>query len=156
MVTVSRNLIQYYGIETCSYTNGNFKQFNVDNTFCIPVVKPDIEQIVKVWGQVKISNYKIIKTPKAKSLEGQVLTGFKLVIMGEIQMKYEYVALEKEQSVHTAHNIIPFCEYIVMPEEFNPIAVVFPTISIEDIYSEQLSDRCIYSNITMMINAEIC
>lgn len=156
MATVMRNLIQYSGIDTCNYTNGTFKQFNVDNTFCVAVIKPDIEQIIKVWANAKICNYKIIKTPKGKSLEGQTLTGYKLIIMGEVEMKYEYVALEKEQSTHISHNVIPFCEYVVMPKEFNPISLTSPTILIEDIHSEQLSNRCIYSNITMMLNADIC
>lgn len=156
MTAVMRDLIQYEGIEGCNYTNGSFKQINVDNTFCVPVMKPDIEQIVKVWSDAKIYKYKIIKTPIGKSLEGQVLTGYKLIIMGQVSMKYEYVALEKTQSVHTAHTVIPFCSYIVMPEKFNPSSIVVPTVLIEDIHSEQVGNRCVYSNITMMLNAEIC
>ncbi|MGL5416307.1 MAG: SPOCS domain-containing protein [Clostridium sp.] len=156
MSAVMRNLIQYEGIEGCNYINGNFKQDNIENTFCIPLVKPDIEQIVKVWGKAKINKYKIIKTPIGKSLEGQVLTGYKVLVMGEVKMKYEYVALEKEQSVHTAHNIVPFCSYVVMPEDFNPVATAFPTVLMEDIDSQQLNNRCIYSNITLMFNVEVC
>lgn len=156
MAPVMRDLIQYEGIEGCNYTNGSFKQTNVDNTFCVPVVKPDIEQIVKVWGNAEIYKYRIIKTPVGESLEGQLLTGYKLIIMGQIKMKYEYVALEETQSVHTAHNVVPFCSYIVMPKKFNPSSLVFPTVLIEDIHSEQVGDRCVYSNITIMLNAEIC
>lgn len=156
MAVVIRNLIQYDGIEECIYTDSNFKQFNVDNTFAVPVVKPDIEQIVKVWARARICSHKIIKTPVGESLEGQVLNGYKLIFMGEINMKYEYVALKKEQSVHTAHNIIPFCSYIVMPKAFNQSSLVTPILWVEDIYSELLNTRCIYSNITLMANAEIC
>lgn len=156
MIPVMRNLIQYFGVEKCNYTLGNFKQINVDNTFCIPVVKPDIEQIVKVWSEAKICKHKIIKTPIGKSYEGQKLTGYKLVIMGEIKMKYEYVALNETQTVHTAHNNIPFCGYIVLPERFNPSTIVFPTVAIEDIHADQCGIRSIYSNVTMLLNVELC
>lgn len=156
MATVMRNLVQYEGVESCIHTEGNFKQFNVDNTFCIPMVKPDIEQLVKVWAKVKIHSHKLIKTPVGESLEGQVLNGYKLILMGEISMKYEYVSLTKEQSVHTAHNTVPFCTYIVMPKDFNPVSSILPLLWIEDIYSEQLNNRCVYSNITIMASAEIC
>ena len=156
MATIIRNLIQYNGIDTCRYNTENFKQVNVSDTFCIPIVKPDIEQIVKVWSEAEICNYEIVKTPVATSLEGQILTGYKLVIMGNVKMKFEYVALEKTQSVHTAHTIIPFCGYIVLPKEFNPIAVVLPNVSIEDIHVQQLGERCIYSSLAMLLSAEIC
>lgn len=156
MGTIVRNLIRYEGREDCNYTNGSFKQTNVDNIFCLPLVKPDIEQIVKVWAKAKICKYDLIKTPVGVSLEGQNLTGYKLVIMGDIKVKYEYVALEKSQSVHTASNIIPFCSYIVMPEVFNPKAIVYPMVAIEDIHSEQVSNRCIYTNITIILSADIC
>lgn len=156
MSAVIRNLIKYEGIDECNYINNNFKQDNIESTFCIPTVKPDIEQIVRVWSNAKIDKYKIIKTPKGESLEGQVLTGYKLGIIGEIFMKYEYVSLKREQSVHTAHNIIPFCCYIVMPQDYNEVAFIMPTVLIEDINSQQLNNRCIYSNITLMFNVEIC
>lgn len=156
MAAIIRNLIQYEGIEECIYTDGNFKQFNVDDTFVIPILKPDVEQIVKVWAKARVCSHKIIKTPIGESVEGQVLTGYKLILMGEINAKYEYVALKKEQSVHTAHNIIPFCSYVVMPKAFNPSSLVTPIIWIEDIHAELLGTRCIYNNVTLMVNAEIC
>lgn len=156
MGTVIRNLIQYEGGEECNYTNGAFRQMNVDNIFCLPIVKPDIEQIVKVWVDANICKYELIKTPIGTSLEGQNLTGYKLMIMGEIKVKYEYVALEETQSVHTAHNIVPFCGYIVMPEVFNPKSIVYPMVLVEDIHSEQVSNRCIYTNVTIMLNSDIC
>lgn len=156
MGTVIRNLIKYEGIEKCDYIDGVFKQINVDNIFGLPVVKPDIEQIVKVTTDAKILKYELIRTPIGKSLEGQNLTGYKLMIMGDINFKYQYVALEKTQSVHTAHDSVPFCSYIVMPKIFNPNSIVYPIIIVEDVNSEQVGNRCIYNNVTLMLSADIC
>lgn len=152
-----RGLIEYNGINACSYENlPHFKQMNTDFTFCIPVQKPNIEQISKVWAKACILNQKIVKTPKGTSLEGQHVTGYKLMIQGDIEYKVEYVADVATQSLHTAHTTIPFCGYIVLPKKFNTSSFVSASALIEDIYSEQIDTRCIYNNITLMLIADIC
>lgn len=152
-----RNLIEYNGISTCKYTHlPHFNQVIKDFTFCMPIQKPDIEQIVKVWVTPCIVQQKIVKTPKGTSLEGQNVTGYKVMVIGDLQVKVEYVALEVTQSIHSAHTVMPFCGYIVLPEKFNPHALVTTNVIVEDIHSEQLDTRCIYNNITMMLVADIC
>lgn len=157
MDSYMNGLIEYQGIDDCSFSNPDiFKQTNIDNTFYLPIQKPDIEQIVKVKAESKIDNYKIVRTPVGVSLEGQRVTGYKLMACGEVTLQYSYVANKEDQSMHSATNIIPFCEYIVMPEDFNPFLTISPLVLIEDIYSEQLDMRCIYNNITLMIVVDLC
>lgn len=152
-----RDLIEYNNInEYCVKNLETFKQTNVDYVFCIPNQKPDIEQIVKVWATPFIECEKLVKTPVGTSLEGQRITGYKYLIEGYITLKVEYVALETEQSLHTAHTDIPFCSYVVMPEGFNKNALITPSILIEDINSLQMDCRCIYNNITFMTIVDLC
>lgn len=152
-----RNLIEYYGIDNCSIDHINyFKQINVDFTFCVPIQKPNIEQLVKVWATPCVVQQKVIQTPKGISLEGQKITGYKCMISGDINYKVEYVALEPTQPLHTAHTTIPFCGYIVLPETFNPNSILTISIAVEDIYSELVDERCIYNNVTMMLIADLC
>lgn len=157
MATTNRELIAYEGISTC--TPKDLKYFNQviqDFTFCVPVQKPDIEQIVKVWTTPCIRTQKIVKTPKGTSLEGQQVTGYKLMVVGDIHYKVEYVALECEQSLHTAHTVIPFCGYIVLPEKFSLNNFITASVLVEDAHAEQLDKRCIYNNVTMMLVADLC
>lgn len=156
MNKIQRGLIEYNGINTCPKNVLNFKQIIVENIFSIPSVKPDMEQLVKVYADPIIVHHEIVETPIGTSLEGQILTGYKLLISGDINIKFEYVALEETQSVHTAHNRFPFCGYIVLPKDFNKCSLVFPTVSIEDIYAEKTDLRCIYSTVTMMLSTDIC
>lgn len=156
MSKVQRGLIEYNGINSYPKNVLNFKQINIENIFSIPSIKPDIKQLVKVYANSEIIHHKIVKTPVGKSLEGQTLTGYKLLISGDIIMKFEYITLEKTQPVHIAHNRFPFCGYIALPENLNKYSTTFPTITIEDIYSEKTDSRCIYSTITMMLSADIC
>ncbi|MGL6106064.1 DUF3794 domain-containing protein [Romboutsia sp.] len=152
-----RNLIEYNGIESCSYGNlEHFTQMNTDYQFCIPSQKPDIEQIVRVWVKGDIEHYEVIKTPIGISFEGQESTGFKLLIAGSLDLKIEYVACGCAQSIHTAHTKFPFCGHVVLPKNFNTSSILFPNISIEDIFSEKIDPRCIYNNVTLLLIADIC
>ena len=157
MGSVFRDLIEYNNInEKCVHHVENFRQTNIDYVFCIPVQKPDIEQITKVWVEPCIKCEKLVKTPVGRSLEGQVVTGYKYLVEGYITLKIEYVALEACQSLHTAHTEIPFCSYVVMPKGLNVNSLLVPTVVIEDINSVQMDARCIYNNITFMTIVDIC
>ncbi|MEG0857421.1 MAG: DUF3794 domain-containing protein [Terrisporobacter sp.] len=157
MENIQKNLILYNGISNCKPSNIQyFNQINIDFTLCLPKQKPDIDQITKVWIDTCIVESEIIKTPIGTSLEGQILTGYKLLVCGDIKLKIEYIACDTTQSVHSAHTVIPFCEYIVLPTNTNPNTLINPSIIVEDIFSEQLDCRCIYNNITMMLIANIC
>lgn len=157
MSSVQKGLITYQGIDSECFENMmNFKQFNIDNVFQIPCHKPNIEQIVKVWVHTCIEHFELVKTPVGVSLEGQEVTGFKLLVSGDLSTKIEYVADESSQSVHTAHAKIPFCNYVVLPKDFNPNSMIFPSVSVEDIFADQIDCRCVYTNVTMLLVAEIC
>lgn len=157
MGSLQKGLTTYYGIDNYQFENlTNFKQFSMDYVFCIPCKKPNIEKIVKVWVDSSIEHYEVVKTPVGISLEGSEVTGYKLLISGDISLRVEYIADEPTQTVHTAHTLIPFCSYIVMPVNFNPDSMILPSISIEDVYSEKIDCRSIYNNVTMLLIADIC
>lgn len=156
MASIERGLIEYNGIDVCRKNNlKNFKQVNYESTFCVPGQKPDIEQIVKVYAKTSISKSEIVKTPVGKSLEGQEVTGYKLLISGDINYKIQYVANEATQSVHTFHKCVPFCGYVVLPKNFNTGVYISPSALIEDISVEQIDCRCVYSNITLLLLVDI-
>lgn len=156
MSSIDRGLIEYRGLDTCIKGNlKNFKQVNYENTFSIPCQKPDMEQIVRVDSKASIFKYEVIKTPIGVSLEGQEVTGHKLLVCGDINYKLQYVANEPTQSVHTFHQTVPFCGYIVLPKKFNAGAYINPSTLIEDISVQQIDSRCVYSNITMLLVANI-
>lgn len=153
-----KNLIEYDGIADIlpEYPNkyGAFKEFSIEETLEIPSVKPDIEQILKISVAVIIKCTKIIETPQGISLEGQIITGRKLIVKGRLNQIVEYVADEVTQPVHAAHFSIPFCTFIVIPEDYEEDSV-YVSSYIEDIFIEQIDKRNIYKNITMILDAEI-
>ena len=79
MASVMRNFIEIEGINTnCIPKDAtSFKQFNVEETVCIPVAKPDIEQIIKIIVESEITStrsiantsWKIIRRASTNRLE---------------------------------------------------------------------------------------
>ncbi|MGL4367231.1 MAG: DUF3794 domain-containing protein, partial [Brevinemataceae bacterium] len=156
MASVDRGLIEYREIDVCSDREfKTFRQINYENIFSVACQKPDIEQIIKVDGKVNILNYEFIKTPVGTSVEGQKLTGYKLLVNGDIVYKIQYFSKNEQQSVHTFHHTAPFCGSVVLPNCFNTSSYVCPSVLIEDISINQIDERCVYSNILVLLIADI-
>jgi hypothetical protein len=157
-MSILRNFVEIEGINTqCIPSNVDaFKQFNVEETVCIPDRKPDIEQVLKVIAKVNITSTRIIRTPIGTSLEGQILTGWKVIVEGEVEQKVQYVAELPDQPSHVADFIIPFSTFVVLPQDFVVGTPTTVTPFIEDVFVEQLDKRCIFKNITILLTVEFC
>lgn len=151
------NMIEYNGIDKNLPDNPTvFTQFNFNKVLCIPHQKPDIERIVRLDTKVIIDNYKIIKTPKGTSLEGQTLTGCKLIVQGRIKQLVMYVANERDQSVHSTHFEECFCKFIVLPRNFSRLTSVKVIPYIEDVTITDNDERCFCECINIFLDARVC
>ncbi|MGL4798626.1 MAG: SPOCS domain-containing protein [Cellulosilyticaceae bacterium] len=155
MSSITRDLIEYSYDNACypleSYA---FKQINVDTVGAIPDCKPAIEQVLKVSASVKVLYHKIIKTPKGKSIEGNVLTGKKVIVEGVIEQKVQYVACEEVQSVHVVSFSTPFISYVVLPDNINCCGGIVVSAFIEDMIAKPDTCRQFYMNNTILIVVE--
>ncbi|MGO5075974.1 SPOCS domain-containing protein [Clostridium sporogenes] len=133
----------------------SFKQLSREEYVKIPIQKPDIEEILNTLVDIKITDTKVIKTPVGISLEGQKLTGHKLIVEGILNQKVEYISCAKEQSVHAAHFRVPFSSFIVLPENFVEGTSIQVEGMVEDIYTKLINKRTIFKNITFIIIAKI-
>lgn len=158
MASILKGLIEYEGtaqlLPQFSEPLAAIKEFNVEELFELPFTKPDIEMILKVKSELVILSTKVIKTPIGKSLENQTLTGWKLIVEGELRQVVQYVADERCQSIHGAHSSAPFSTFIVLPPDFDETQCVTVEGYIEDIYAEQIDSRTIFKNITLLLVAQ--
>lgn len=151
MKSIFKNLVEYKGINNCiSHDLQNFKQCNYDGTFYIPCQKPDILEITVVESSISILHDEVVKTIKGTSLEGQISTGFKLLISGDINYRIQY---STANSVQVIHITTPFGGYVTLPKDFNINSSVKSGALIEDISIKKLSNRSFYSNITVLLVA---
>lgn len=158
------NMIEYQGISDIFPDNPTtFTQITVCSDLCIPGFKPDIQRVTKVSTSVYINDYKVIKTPIATSLEGQNLTGTKLIVHGTIKYVVVYIADDCTQSLYSAAFIEPFCTFVVLPNYFLSSTPIDITPYIEDVSVDNFcpdllenSKRIINICSTLFINVTFC
>lgn len=132
----------------------SFKQISREETVSIPNQKPDIEEILNTLVDVVVTDTKVIETIKSISLEGQKLSGFKLIVEGKFNQKVEYIADLPDQPVHAAHFVVPFSTFIILPENFEMGTPIEVEAEVEDIFTELLDPRTIFKNITFRLVAK--
>ncbi len=160
MPSFTRNLIEYSGeqlkIKSNCKPNSTFKQSTIDINFCLNECKNKIKDILRANIDTKIQEVKVVKTAVGTSVEGQTLTGNKLMIIGEFTLKTTYVTDTTDYKVESYTVSIPFSDYIVLPSSFVNLTFIKPEIYIEDMYIKNIDDKCIFGNITYLVQAEIC
>lgn len=132
-----------------------FKQMSIETYLRIPEVKPNIETINTMTGSIDQLACHVIETVQGKSTEGQNLTGYKLIIRGQVNLVIEYTALEETQHVHSAHYTVPFSTFIILPADYEIGSKIEITGMIEDIYYNAIDIRTFFANITALLNAKI-
>ncbi|WP_066869880.1 SPOCS domain-containing protein [Clostridium mediterraneense] len=132
-----------------------FKQLSVDKNLCVPIQKPDIEEINEAKVEAKIVSCHVIETPVSISNEGQKLSGYKLIVKGELKEIIEYTSDTLEQSVHSAHYLIPFSSFVVLPKNYSLGSKIDIEAIVEDVYYKQLDCRSFFTNVALLINAKV-
>ncbi|WP_010652029.1 DUF3794 domain-containing protein [Oceanobacillus massiliensis] len=102
-------MVQYSGIadiEDYPCKPITYKQNSIIKKQCVPSKKPSIENVLKVISLLKIYDIKPVHNPY----------DIKFVVTGIIKQRVLYTALLEEQSVHSFHIEIPFCELIIVHE----------------------------------------
>lgn len=129
----------------------SFKQLNIDEYLIINSSKPDIKEINNLKVLIDINTYNVIQTSIAKSSEGKILSGYKLIVHGLLNQIVEYVADDVIQSVHTDSFTTPFSSYIILPQDFNVINNVIIEPTIENIYYNRIDTRSLFESISVLL-----
>ncbi|MGL5694381.1 MAG: hypothetical protein ACRCXA_09900 [Peptostreptococcaceae bacterium] len=157
MSNIMRDGILYSGIDDYIPENiDSFTQMNVDKILNIDKGMPDIDEILKVNVEPHIKDKNIVKTAIGVSLEGQKLTGYKLLSQGEFKIRVDCCAQDLVSSIYTFRESIFFNNSTTLPRESNLNSKIYENIYIEDIYSQKLSPREILINISFIFIAEAC
>ncbi|MEG0857419.1 MAG: hypothetical protein RSG52_13170 [Terrisporobacter sp.] len=157
MGNLIRDGVLYSGIDEYIPENINsFTQMNVDKILCIDNNMPDIEDILKVNVSFNTKHSKIVKTAIGVSLEGQKLTGYRLLSEGEFNLRIDCCADDFVSTIYTFRDKIFFNNSTTLPSDSNLNSKIYENIYIEDIYSQKLSTREILINISFIFIAEAC
>lgn len=133
--------LDYYPSKKCII---NCKQNIYTVDVCIPCKKPDVEDIEEIKATMCTTKCKLIDT----------ILGPKIVFNGITNIKVIYTANNDEQSLHSAHWNIPFCDFILIDnmcnKEFNMNSLNL-FIGIEDICINCYDER--YINLSIIFIA---
>jgi hypothetical protein len=161
MNCITTDIIDIVGL--CDSTSLNldanpyWTQLSIPENLLVPEEKPEIEQINSVNISVEIIRQKVVVTPKGRNIEGKIETGRKLIIEGNLCQAISYTGAVLEQSVHTAHFIVPFSAFIIIPlkiRETDTLHINFQiNPCIEDVFVKSFCGCEIFKNVTLLLQA---
>lgn len=141
-----------------------FKEEAICEVLTIPCQKPDMERILDIMVWPEIENIRLVDTEEGYSIEGQRLSGTKLVVEVRLKEKVTYVADEITQSVHAAHYETLKSIFVVVPAiiDDKPICNLVKTgrLSVEpyveDAMWEMIDCRRIHKCVMLFLNVTVC
>lgn len=138
---------------------GAWTQISVLELFRLPVDKPAIGTIDKVFAEVQQVSTRMVNTPigpcpAKENLEGTRLTGKKLAVEGVIRQKVVYTAAKPDQPVFTVYFDSRFSAFIVLaPDDDLKDFCVEPCI--ETVFAIPFNPREIFNHVTLFLQAKI-
>lgn len=158
MSAVIKDLIEYEGIDSINITSNNnaFKQMRVDETSSVPLNKPDIFQITRISIEKNIIDSYLVRTPVGKSIEGSNLTGLKIFISGNLKIKVQYLTQEKCNLVNSFFYETAYSGTVVLPSGTKEKSYIAPGVLIEDVFVKKYGQRSIYTNVNLVLTANVC
>lgn len=140
-----------------------FKQSLVKHEISIPDNKPKIKDIMSISAENEVIYSELIKTEKEQSIEGQNLSGYKIIVLIKEKYILTYTTENEACMSHVAHyNQFYYSEFIVVPESIDgiDIEILFKrcklniTPYIQDICIYKVNDRNVYTYNNILINME--
>ncbi|MGL4991563.1 MAG: hypothetical protein ACRCYC_01930 [Paraclostridium sp.] len=153
-----RDLVEYNGIEILNIPKNDniFKNIYLEERVLLPLNKHDIKQITKVDIFCDITESKVIKTAMGKSFEGQILTGGKLFVAGNMKIKFQYISYDGEQLLNSFIHDSLYSGTIVLPEGSKEELYIQANTFVEDLYIISYREREIYLSIDLLLLASVC
>lgn len=155
MKSIIREKTVYTGISDYIPENiDSFTQMSVNKILTIEDNSRSIDDILKISVAPNITNSKIVKTAIGKSLEGQHLTGYKLLSEGEFFIQINYSCDDEYGGIYIYKDKIYFNNATTLNEDMNQNSRAICNVYIEDIYGDKLSDKEIHLNINFIFTVE--
>ncbi|MGL5380750.1 hypothetical protein [Clostridium sp.] len=141
-----------------------FKEEAICEVLTIPCQKPDMERPLEVIVWAEIENIRTVETEQGVSVEGQKLSGTKLVVEVRLKEKLTYVANEATQTVHAAHYETLKSMFVIVPSELNgkPICNLLKSQRlrvipyVEDVTWRMLDCRNIHKCVMLFLDVKAC
>lgn len=155
------NSIDYIGVSTNLPKDIKyFKEELVSTSYTLNEDALDIDKIISVSIDTKITSIKLINTAVRTSSEGQKLMGRKILIELSINYKIKYLSDGKEKYLYMLKESMTKAMYVVLPstikeekiEELLRKKRVGAQVFVEDLYAKLRNKKEIYIRNLILIN----
>ena len=156
-MNLNSNYIEYEGINApnCSSLNLiTFKEFSLSEILELPFAECEDGNILKTTATVNVLNKKLIKTPISTSIEGQVLTGLKIGIEGEVWTKITYSSDVNNQSLNVLNYKTNFYISTTVPNYIKTAETLKASVYVENISIEPYSENAVCENLVLLLVLE--
>lgn len=132
----------------------SFTQMNINKILTLDETLPNIDEILKVSVSSAVKDSKIAKTAIGTSLEGQHLTGYKLLTEGAFSVQVNYSSDDESNAIYIHRDTLYFNNATTLNSEINQDFRTISSVYIEDIYAEKINSRDVLLNISFIFTAE--
>lgn len=141
MKKASKTNISYSGLNESIPENINvFNHKTINKIIKLNDLFLDIDEILSLNIGYNLDHNKIVKTGKGISIEGEELTGIKLISEGNFIIRIDYCG-KNDGCIYTFRESIDFNNAINIPYEWGYNKKINQHIYIEDVSCEKINER---------------
>ena len=128
-----------------------FKQFNVYETLQFPYKHINLQIPIEAITKLDIKSTKIIDTFQGTSIEGQYLTGKKLIVLGTLNIKLLIPYWDCKPKIRLQYMNLPFSTFIIVPKEICEDQPINLKYLIEDSTAKAITTHSILVSETILL-----
>ena len=131
-------------------TNPGFTEFEIENNF---IIEDGCAEIIDISEDIEIEDNYIIKTATGRSLNGEIMNLYKLVVIGYLNLYLEYAHRKESEEVYIKKEKQRFVEIIVLAEDYKVGTGISVKGSSKNIYYKKINDRKILYKNSIIVEA---
>lgn len=128
-----------------------FTQFNIYKNLPLPCKDIKTVNIEASNADLEVNLTKIVNTMEGVSLEGQHLTGKKLVILGKVNCKLILRCPKYDNKLCSLEETLPFSTFIIIPREICKDQPINLRYHIEDLTVATLVETKVFISVTILL-----
>lgn len=154
--SVYRNEVEYIGID--KYIPNDiraFKSLDIGEICEINALSPDVYKALKVKVDSRIIDYRVIDTISGTAVDGQKLTGKKVILNGIVTFRIEYTSTDEEDSIYVIYGKKEFNAVVALSTNTSRNCRLIPSVFIEDIYIRKINKRNVFFYCLLLVMIEL-
>lgn len=131
--------------------NDNSKSIDLQSTIC-KKEEGDISEVIDLIATAEITNFYIIRTIKNNIYKNNILTGYKLMIRGNVEYKIEYIEDSIDEAIRILKGKEKFTTTVVMPECFDESDDLDVSVNTSESFYRLLDKKNVLTNVSLNID----